>query len=67
MPAFGTNPNVACYMDDIYVYLRARANDASGARAPPSTKTSPKPIPRRKTPAWARNELQAIQRGDLRN
>jgi methanol metabolism-related c-type cytochrome len=28
MPAFGTNPNVACYMDDLYVYLRARANDA---------------------------------------
>jgi len=28
MPAFGDNPNVACYMDDLYVYLRARANDA---------------------------------------
>jgi methanol metabolism-related c-type cytochrome len=28
MPAFGDNPNVACYMDDIFVYLRARANDA---------------------------------------
>jgi methanol metabolism-related c-type cytochrome len=28
MPAFGDNPNVACYMDDIYVYLRARADDA---------------------------------------
>ena len=28
MPAFGDNPNVACYMDDIYVYLRARANNA---------------------------------------
>ena len=27
MPAFGDNPNVACYMDDLYVYLRARAND----------------------------------------
>ena len=24
MPAFGTNPNVMCYLDDIYVYLRAR-------------------------------------------
>ena len=30
MPAFGDNPNVACYMDDLYVYLRARANDAVG-------------------------------------
>ena len=28
MPAFGANPNVSCYMDDLYVYLRARANDA---------------------------------------
>jgi methanol metabolism-related c-type cytochrome len=28
MPAFGANKNVMCYIDDIYVYLRARANDA---------------------------------------
>ena len=34
MPAFGANPNVACYMDDIYVYLRARANDALGRVRP---------------------------------
>jgi methanol metabolism-related c-type cytochrome len=25
MPAFGTNLNVMCYLDDIYIYLRARA------------------------------------------
>lgn len=34
MPAFGDNPNVACYMDDIYVYLRARANNAVGRERP---------------------------------
>lgn len=34
MPAFGDNPNVSCYMDDIYVYLRARANDAVGRVRP---------------------------------
>src|ERR1700712_4235333 len=34
MPAFGDNPNVACYMDDLYVYLRARANDALGRVRP---------------------------------
>ncbi len=34
MPAFGANPNVACYMDDVYVYLRARANDAVGRVRP---------------------------------
>ncbi len=28
MPAFGDNNNVVCYLDDIYVYLRARASDA---------------------------------------
>jgi hypothetical protein len=25
MPAFADNKNVYCYMDDLYVYLRARA------------------------------------------
>ena len=28
MPAFGANPNVMCYLDDIFVYLRGRANGA---------------------------------------
>jgi methanol metabolism-related c-type cytochrome len=28
MPSFGDNKNVVCYLDDIYVYLRARSNDA---------------------------------------
>jgi methanol metabolism-related c-type cytochrome len=28
MPAFGTNPNVMCYIDDIYIYLKARGADA---------------------------------------
>ena len=27
MPAFGDNKNVMCYVDDLYVYLRARATD----------------------------------------
>lgn len=34
MPAFGDNPNVACYMDDLYIYLRARGNDAVGRVRP---------------------------------
>jgi len=34
MPAFGDNPNVACHFDDIYIYLRARANDAMGRVRP---------------------------------
>ncbi len=28
MPAFGLNKNVMCYLDDIYVYLKARGVDA---------------------------------------
>lgn len=28
MPSFGTNSNVMCYLDDMYVYLRARAEGA---------------------------------------
>lgn len=28
MPAFGENPNVMCYLNDIYVYLKARGTDA---------------------------------------
>ena len=28
MPSFALDRNVMCYIDDIYVYLRARANDA---------------------------------------
>jgi methanol metabolism-related c-type cytochrome len=28
MPAFGTNPNVMCYVEDIWTYLRARGTDA---------------------------------------
>jgi len=41
MPAFGDNPNVACYMDDIYVYLRARANDSWGRARPAKHEDKP--------------------------
>ena len=41
MPAFGDNPNVACYMDDLYVYLRARAHDAVGRVRPPKREDKP--------------------------
>jgi methanol metabolism-related c-type cytochrome len=41
MPALGDNPNVACFMDDIYVYLRARANDAVGRVRPAKHEDKP--------------------------
>jgi len=48
MPAFGDNPNVACYMDDLYIYLRARANDAVARGRPPKHED--------KTPAYTQAE-----------
>jgi methanol metabolism-related c-type cytochrome len=41
MPAFGMNANVMCYLDDIYIYLRARGADALGRVRP--AKREPKP------------------------
>ena len=34
MPAFGTNPNVMCYLDDIYAYLKARSDGKLGRGRP---------------------------------
>jgi methanol metabolism-related c-type cytochrome len=41
MPSFGTNVNVMCYLDDIYVYLRARANNAIPGGRPPNHEDKP--------------------------
>lgn len=41
MPAFGTNPNVMCYLDDIYVYLRARSNGAVNRGRPDKHDSKP--------------------------
>ena len=35
MPSFAENSNVMCFLDDIYVYLRARANGAIPGGRPP--------------------------------
>jgi len=42
MPAFGANPNVMCYIDDIFIYLRARANDAVPRGRPEKREEKPK-------------------------
>jgi len=34
MPGFGENRNVACFIDDIYAYLKARADGALGRGRP---------------------------------
>lgn len=54
MPAFGLNKNVMCFIDDLYVYLKARADDAV-ARGRPKKKEA-------KTDA-AREEEDACMRG----
>lgn len=41
MPSFGTNPNVMCYTDPIYIYLRARSDGAVGPERP--DKHTPEP------------------------
>jgi hypothetical protein len=41
MPAFGDNKNVMCYLNDIYVYLRARSTGVVGRGRP--DKHAPKP------------------------
>jgi methanol metabolism-related c-type cytochrome len=41
MPSFGTDKNVMCVIDDIYVYLRARANGALGRGRPEKHEEKP--------------------------
>jgi len=42
MPPFGNNKNVMCYLDDIYVYLRARADGVQGNGRPADHEDKPK-------------------------
>ncbi|MEJ2118562.1 MAG: c-type cytochrome, methanol metabolism-related [Alphaproteobacteria bacterium] len=42
MPAFGTNRNVMCYLDDIYAYLKARSDGALGRGRPRKHAPQPK-------------------------
>jgi hypothetical protein len=46
MPSFGNNLNVVCYMDDIYAYLKARADGALG-RGRPSHEPKPEEAKKR--------------------
>jgi methanol metabolism-related c-type cytochrome len=41
MPSFGENKNVYCYLDDIYIYLRARADEAAPRGRPPKKADKP--------------------------
>ncbi|WAC29618.1 c-type cytochrome, methanol metabolism-related [Ancylobacter sp. SL191] len=54
MPAFGENKNVMCYMDDLYIYLKARADGALGRERPSKRED--------KTKAYTANENQCFGR-----
>ncbi|HET7410736.1 MAG TPA: c-type cytochrome, methanol metabolism-related [Paracoccaceae bacterium] len=41
MPGFGLNRNVMCYLDDIYIYLRARGADAIPRGRPQKKEAKP--------------------------
>lgn len=41
MPALGQNPNVMCYLDDIYTYLRARGTETVGRGRPAKKQDKP--------------------------
>jgi methanol metabolism-related c-type cytochrome len=43
MPAFGTDHNVMCYLDDIYVYLRARSDGKLAGASPVGESDRPRP------------------------
>lgn len=52
MPSFGTNPNVMCYIDDIYAYLKARSDGVVG-RGRPAKKHD-------KSPEWVEAEAACM-------
>jgi methanol metabolism-related c-type cytochrome len=41
MPGFGENPNVMCFVDDIYAYLKARSDGAIPRGRPPKKEDKP--------------------------
>ncbi|MCW2283611.1 methanol metabolism-related c-type cytochrome [Rhodoblastus acidophilus] len=42
MPTLGLDKNVMCFIDDIYIYLKARSDDAVGRGRPPAKEPKPK-------------------------
>nr|WP_085983232.1 c-type cytochrome, methanol metabolism-related [Methylosinus sp. LW4] len=52
MPAFAENKNAMCYIDDLYIYLRARSTEAVG-RGRPEKKAE-------KPPAFAEAEAKCM-------
>jgi len=64
MPAVGDNPNVACYMGDIYVYFVRAPMTRWAGFVRPNTRTKRPPRRRQRTPAWASTEHADAKRSD---
>ena len=57
MPAFADNKNVMCYLNDIYVYLRARSQDAIPRGRPANMRTSRPSSKRPRRNAWVSDAM----------
>src|SRR3954453_4305061 len=56
MPGFGNNSNVVCYLDDIYVYLRARASEAVDRARPAKHEDKPPAVQKAEDACMAANK-----------
>ncbi len=55
MPAFGENPNVMCYLDDIYVYLKARSDGALARGRPGKREDKPEAATKNENTCFGRS------------
>ena len=55
MPALGENLNVMCYLDDIYVYLKARADGALGRGRPAKREDKPEAATKNENTCFGRS------------
>jgi methanol metabolism-related c-type cytochrome len=55
MPAFGENANVMCYLDDIYAYLKARADGALPRGRPAKREDKPEAATKNENTCFGRS------------
>ena len=55
MPAFGENPNVMCYLDDIYVYLKARSDGVLARGRPAKREDKPEAATKNENTCFGRS------------
>ena len=55
MPAFGENANVMCYLDDLYVYLKARSDGALARGRPAKREDKPEAATKNENTCFGRS------------